>query len=268
MDKRAENTLKGLAMLLVAGLIGLAFTKQQKPTIYIIGDSTTKNTLPMMGWGTAFADFVDTNRISVANHAMAGRSTRTFVKEGRWDKVDSLLKPGDYVLMVFGHNEGAKPGIPPPNPDANGRATGRGVLKGIGEDTVHLTWPDGKLEIVHTFGWYFRKFIREAKSKGATPMVLSMIPHDVFKDGKVPRADQNYGLWSKQVAEQEGVIFIDMNNIAADKYEKMGADSVAKIFAADKTHTNKMGAAVNAQSVVDGIRANPKNPLNQYLLNK
>lgn len=251
--------------LLLAGLIGLAFTRQQKPTIYIIGDSTTKNTLPMMGWGTAIPEFFDTSRIAIANHAMAGRSTRTFVKEGRWRVVDSLLKPGDYVLMVFGHNEGAKPGVVGPNPDANQRATARGVLKGIGEDTVHLTWADGTPEIVHSYGWYMRQFIRDAKAKGATPIVLSMIPHNIFKNGKVPRADTTYGKWSKQVADQEGVMFIDMNNLTANKYEQWGADSVNKLFAPDKTHTTPAGARVNAQSVVEGIRANPQNPLNQYL---
>jgi len=254
-------------MLILAGLVGLAFTRQQKPTIYIIGDSTTHNTLPMMGWGTAFADFVDTTRINVANHAMAGRSTRSFVREGRWRVVDSLLKPGDYVMMVFGHNEGEKPGVVGPNPDAHQRAIARGVLKGIGEDTVHLTWPDGKQEIVHTFGWYIRQFIRDTKAKGATPVVLSMIPHNIFKDGKVPRADKDYGLWSKQVADQEGVAFIDMNNLTADKYEKWGADSVAKLFMPDKTHTTPAGARVNAQSVVDGIKANPAITLNQYFKN-
>lgn len=259
------KTLKYVFVLLVAGIIGLAFTMQQKPTIYVIGDSTTNNNLPMMGWGTALPDFFDTTKISIANHAMAGRSTRTFVKEGRWDKVTSLLKPGDYVMMVFGHNEGAKPGITPPNADANGRATGRGVLKGIGEDTVQLTWPDGTKEIVHTFGWYFRKFIREAKAKGATPIVLSMIPHNIFKDGKVPRADKDYGLWSKQVADQEGVTFIDMNNLSADKLEKWGPDSANKIYSTDHTHTLPAGAHMNAQSVVDGIKADPKNPLNKYL---
>jgi len=260
------KALKYVFVLLIAGIIGLAFTMQQKPTIYIIGDSTTHNTLPMMGWGTALPDFFDTTQISIANHAMAGRSTRTFVKEGRWDKVTSLLKPGDYVMMVFGHNEGAKPGVTPPNADAKGRATGRGVLKGTGEDTVHVNWPDGTVEIVHTFGWYFRKFIRETKAKGATPIVLSMIPHNIFRDGKVPRADKNYGLWSKQVADQEGAIFIDMNNLSADKMEKWGPDSVNKIFAADHTHTLPAGAHMNAQSVVDGIKADPKNPLNKYLL--
>src|SRR5476651_1076452 len=105
--------MKGIKIILliaVAGLAGLAFVQQRKPTICIIGDSTTKNTLPMMGWGTALPQFFDSTKVTIANHAMAGRSTRTFVKEGRWKVVDSLLKPGDYVMMVFGHNEGAKPG--------------------------------------------------------------------------------------------------------------------------------------------------------------
>lgn len=259
------KALKFVLPLLIAGIIGLAFTMQQKPTIYIIGDSTTHNTLPMMGWGTALPDFFDTTKISIANHAMAGRSTRTFVKEGRWDAVTALLKPGDYVMMVFGHNEGSKPGVTGPNPNAQERGTARGVLHGIGEDTVHLTWPDGTQEIVHTFGWYFRKFVRETKAKGATPIILTMIPHNKFVDGKVPRADKDYGLWSKQIADQEGAIFIDMNNLSADKMEKWGPDSVNKIFAADHTHTLPAGAHMNAQSVVDGIKADPKDPLNKYL---
>lgn len=260
-----QKALKISYTLLFAGLITLSFIKQQKPTIYIIGDSTTRNTLPLMGWGTAFADFVDTTHANVANHAMAGRSTRSFVREGRWRTVDSLLKPGDYVMMVFGHNEHSKPGVTGPNPDAAQRAIARGVLHGIGDDTVHLTWPDGKLEIVHTYGWYIRQFIKDTKAKGATPIVLSMIPHATFKDGKIPRADKDYGLWSKQVADEEGVVFIDMNGITADKYEKWGADSVAKLFAADHTHTLPEGARINAESVVAGIKANKANPLNQYL---
>jgi lysophospholipase L1-like esterase len=89
---------------------GLAFINQQKPTIYLIGDSTTHNNdKETWGWGSIIPYYFDLAKINVENHAMAGRSTRTFIKEGRWNKVDSLLKPGDYVLMVFGHNEGSKP---------------------------------------------------------------------------------------------------------------------------------------------------------------
>lgn len=254
------KVLKPLLALLIMAFAGLAFINQQKPTIYLIGDSTTHNNdKETWGWGSIIPYYFDLSKINIENHAMAGRSTRTFIKEGRWNKVDSLLKPGDYVMMVFGHNEGSKPDTT--------KAGYRGVLKGTGNETVELTWPNGTKETVHTYGWYLHKFIRDTKAKGATPIVLSMIPRNEFRDGKVIRADNDYGKWAQEVAQQEGVIFIDMNRITADKYDQWGADSVKKFFPGDHTHTNKMGATVNAESVVDGIRANPVNPLNKYLKN-
>ena len=191
---------------------------------------------------------------------MAGRSTRTFIKEGRWDKVLSTLKKGDYVMMQFGHNEGSRPDTT--------KGGYRGVLKGTGEDTVQLTWPDGKPEVVHTYGWYIKKFITDVKEKGAIPIVLSMIPRNEFRDGKVQRANNDYGKWAKEVAEVNGAFFIDLNAITADKYDKLGADEVKKFFPGDHTHTNPEGAEVNAQSVVEGLRMQKNISLNNYLLNK
>jgi lysophospholipase L1-like esterase len=202
-------------------------------------------------------DLFDPEKINVSNNAMAGRSTRTFIKEGRWNRVDSLLKPGDFVMMQFGHNEGSVPDTT--------KAGYRGVLKGTGEETKELIWPNGIKETVHAYGWYIRKFIRETKAKGATPIVCSMIPRNEFKDGKVLRADNDYGKWAREVAQKEGAFFIDLNHITADKYDQWGADSVKKFFPGDHTHTNKAGALVNAESVVAGIKADPKNPLNKYL---
>jgi lysophospholipase L1-like esterase len=233
--------------------------QNDKPTLYIIGDSTVRNTnKEQWGWGTLITAYLDSTKISVSNQAMAGRSTRTFTKEGRWEKVLSTLKKGDYVMMQFGHNEGSKPDTT--------KGGYRGVLKGTGEDSIQLTWPNGTLETVHSYGWYIRKFVREAKAKGATPVVLSMIPRNQFNEGKVRRADKEYGLWAKQVADAEGVLFIDLNAITADKYDAWGPEKVKAFFPGDHTHTNQEGARVNAASVVDGIRANPKNALNTYLL--
>lgn len=233
--------------------------QKEKPTIYIIGDSTVRNSnRDQWGWGSLLPEFFDSTKISISNQAMAGRSTRTFIKEGRWDKVLSTLKKGDYVLMQFGHNEGSKPDT--------SRAGYRGVLKGTGEDTVQLTWPNGTIETVHTYGWYVRKFISDAKAKGATPIILSMIPRNEFREGKVLRANKDYGKWAKEVADGEGVLFIDLNAITADKYDAWGPEKVKTFFPGDHTHTNQEGARVNSASVVDGIKANPKNPLNQYLI--
>jgi rhamnogalacturonan acetylesterase len=235
------------------------FLQDKKSTLYIIGDSTVRNSnKEQWGWGTLIPDFFDSTKIDVSNNAMAGRSTRTFIKEGRWDKVLSSLKEGDYVMMQFGHNEGSRP-------DTN-RAGYRGVLKGTGEDTVQLTWPDGSIEVVHTYGWYIKKFISNAKAKGAVPIVLSMIPRNEFRDGKVMRAANDYGKWAKESAEQGGAFFIDLNAITADKYDQWGAEKVKQFFPGDHTHTNKEGATINAASVVEGIRQNPKIELNKYLL--
>lgn len=246
-----------LAIIIIVCSSFILFQKE-KPTLYLIGDSTVHNSDKVQwGWGSLLPEFFDSIKINISNQAMAGRSTRTFIKEGRWDRVLSTLKKGDYVMMQFGHNEGSKPDTT--------RAGYRGVLKGIGEDTVQLTWPNGTIETVHSYGWYIRKFIRDAKAKGATPIVLSMIPRNEFRDGKVLRADKDYGLWAKQIADEEGVLFIDLNAITADKYDVWGPEKVKTFFPGDHTHTNQEGARINAASIVEGIKANPKSPLNQYL---
>jgi rhamnogalacturonan acetylesterase len=249
-----------LLTLAIVSLVCSSFIllQKEKPTIYLIGDSTVHNNDRVQwGWGSLLPESFDSTKINISNQAMAGRSTRTFIKEGRWDRVLSALKKGDYVMMQFGHNEGSRPDT--------SRAGYRGVLRGTGEDTVQLTWPNAVVETVHSYGWYIRKFVRDSKAKGATPIVLSMIPRNEFRDGKVLRADKDYGLWAKQIADEEGVLFIDLNAITADKYDAWGPEKAKTFFPGDHTHTNQEGARINAASIVDGIKANPKNSLNQYL---
>ncbi|MBC6988897.1 rhamnogalacturonan acetylesterase [Hymenobacter sp. BT491] len=249
--------LAALLLFLIAG-----FGKPKtRPTLFLIGDSTVRNTnAPQMGWGNVLASYFDTTRLRVQNNAMAGRSTRTFITEGRWDKTVAALKPGDFLIMQFGHNEGS-----PPDTTKAGR---RGVLRGTGAETKNLVWPDGHPETVNTYGWYLRKFIREAKAKGATPIVASMIPRNEWNDGKVVRASSDFGKWAAEVAQQEGVAFINLNEITALKYDKMGPEAVKAFFPGDHTHTNEAGARLNAESVVDGIRSNRKIGLNKYLLKR
>jgi rhamnogalacturonan acetylesterase len=249
----------GLAALLAIVLVsGFVHKKQAKPTLYIIGDSTVRNSnKPQAGWGSFIGELLDTTKIKVSNQAMAGRSTRTFIKEGRWERVLSTLQPGDYVLMQFGHNEGSAPDT--------SRAGYRGVLPGTGEETRELTWRDGTVEVVHTYGWYLRKFVQEAKAKGATPVIASMIPRNQWKEGKVVRAGENYGKWAQEVAQSEGVYFVDLNRITADKYDQMGPDQVKALFPGDHTHTNEAGARINATSVIEGLKENKKHPLTKYV---
>jgi rhamnogalacturonan acetylesterase len=246
-------------LLLFFALTSFIVLSNSKPTIYIIGDSTVRNTnRPQCGWGEMIGEFFDSTQINISNQAMAGRSTRTFIKEKRWEKVLSTLTEGDYVIMQFGHNEGSKPDT--------SRSGYRGVLRGTGDETVSLTWKDSSIEVVHTYGWYLKKFIKDAKSKGARPIICSMIPRNQFVDGKVKRANNDFGKWAKEVAESEGVFFIDLNAITADKYDVLGPDEVKKLFHGDHTHTNVDGAKINAASVVQGIRnLSTQLPLVNYL---
>jgi rhamnogalacturonan acetylesterase len=270
LDEKYENIMKNLLRnhipfktpLLLLSMVFITITSfinlQDKHTLYTIGDSTVRNNnQETWGWGTFIGDYFDTTQLVTSNQAMAGRSTRTFLSEGRWGKVLSTLKAGDFVIMQFGHNEGSIPDT--------SKAGRRGVLRGIGDETKELIWPDGKLEVVHTYGWYLRKFINEAKQKGAIPIVASMIPRNEWKDGKVERANTSFGKWAAEVAKEEGVSFIDLNSITADKYDLMGPEKVKTFFPGDHTHTNAEGAKLNAASVIDGLKQLKDCPLLKYL---
>jgi lysophospholipase L1-like esterase len=236
--------------------------KKEKPVFYIIGDSTVRNgdgtgKNQQWGWGSLIADYFDTTKMSVRNHAVGGRSSRTFITEGRWDKITATLKKGDYVIMQFGHNDGGA---------LDDTARARGTIKGIGEESKEIYNPiTKKQEVVYTYGWYMRKYVRETKEKGAIAIVCSPIPRNDWKDGKVIRSSDSYGKWAEQVAKEEGAYFIDLNNLVALKYEELGADKVNPFFPADHTHTNLDGAKINADIVISAIKEIKPGKLQKYL---
>lgn len=231
------------------------------PVVYLAGDSTVKcgrgdGGGGLWGWGSVFDQYFDPAKAEVSNHAIGGRSSRTFRTQGRYDKIVDVLKPGDYVLIQFGHNDGG--------PMATGRA--RASIKGNGEETREVTLEaTGEQEIVHSFGWYIRQDIKEAKARGAIPVVCSLVPRAMVKDGKAGRNSGDYALWAKQAAQDEGAAFIDLNEIAARHYDEIAAlhpdetgDSksiMAKYFVKDHTHTNRTGAYLNAECVIAGVKA-------------
>nr|WP_061437817.1 rhamnogalacturonan acetylesterase [Bacteroides intestinalis] len=223
--------------------------KEGCPVVFTIGDSTVKNKDDdkdgMWGWGSVITEIFNSKKVSVENCAMAGRSARTFLDEGRWDKVYNALKPGDFVLIQFGHNDGGDINI--------GKA--RGELHGSGDESkVFLMEKTGKYQVVYTFGWYLRKFIRDAQEKGAIPIVLSHTPRNKWKDGQIERNSKSYGKWTREAAEATGACFIDLNKISADKLQKMGPKKSAVFYNTDHTHTSLKGARMNAQSIAEGLK--------------
>ncbi|NTS42930.1 rhamnogalacturonan acetylesterase [Flavisolibacter sp. BT320] len=253
-----------LSTLVAVFLLASSFTffQKEKPVLYIIGDSTVRNgngtgENQQWGWGSFIVGYFDTGRISVENHAIGGRSSRTFLTEGRWEKILQNLKKGDYVIMQFGHNDGG------PLDDT---ARARGSIRGIGEESKAIYNPIRKKEeVVYTYGWYLRNYIRDAKAKGAIPVVCSPIPRNQWREGKVVRSADSYSGWAAQVAKEEGAPFIDLNEIVAARYEAMGTDAVKAFFPVDHTHTNREGAQLNAQILVDAIKELNGTNLKQYL---
>ena len=225
------------------------------PTLFVVGDSTANNRANgALGWGDPFVAYFDSAKINVVNRARAGRSSRTFITGGLWDKVLSDMKAGDLVLIQFGHNDGG-----PLNTD---RA--RGSLPGLSEETREVVMPDGKNEVVHTFGWYMRKLVSDARAKGATPIVLSLTVRNIWKDGKIERGSGKFAQWAADVAISQGVDVVDLTTIVANQYEQLGQERVQELFATDHTHTSPKGAELNAASVIAGLKALKKDPLKRY----
>lgn len=266
-----------LILLLSLFIVCSAFTSDNpKITIFMIGDSTMANKSltggnPERGWGHVLPGFF-TEDIQVDNHAMNGRSSKSFIDEGRWDKVLSLIKKGDYVFIQFGHND--------EKPKAD-RHTDPGT----------------------TFDANLRKFVNETRAKGGIPVLFNSIVRrnfgtaddnavaqaiiqDDIRKGVNPDAKREasqapvakegdrlidtHGAYldsPRNVAKELNVPFVDMNKLTHDLVEGMGPDASKKLFMwvpanevaampkgrEDNTHLNVHGARVIAGLTVDVI---------------
>ncbi len=241
---------------------------ERRPRVFFTGDSTVKNFDKeddgMWGWASQAYTVFDTTKVILCNAARAGRSTRSFIREGLWDKVYNSLQPGDFVTIQFGHNDIC--------PITDQKA--RGVIPGT-QDTLHVYHMDNDTyEVVYSFGWYLKKMIDDCREKGATPILVSLTPRNEWPGGKIERRDGTYGKWYREVVAETGVAFIDVHNISADFLDKKFAvkslsldkekakaevaaikeKAAATYFKKDHTHTSKLGAQMNAQSFAKGLR--------------
>lgn len=254
--------------------------KKQKVRIFLCGDSTGKNEDKnpdgMWGWGSQAYTVFDETKCTFINCAKAGRSTRTYILENRWEEVYRTLRPGDYVLIQFGHN------------DIGGidKDKERGVIA-CAKDTSHVYHlkSNGKNLVVYSFGWYLRKMIQDCKEKGAIPVILSFTPRNEWHKGNgdvrgnfyrvkekknkqyIERRNDNYiPQWCKEIADEQGVAFVDIHNISADFLDKYcGSKEKASIYYNhDHTHTSLLGARNNAASLAKGLKR-INSPLAEYL---
>jgi rhamnogalacturonan acetylesterase len=271
------------ASLSAAGTPGGA----EMPTIFVLGDSTARNTAkgkngePCAGWGTPLADYFDAAKVEVANVAHAGTSSRTyFTNPGDWPSVQPRIKAGDFVLLVFGINDGT----PPP--------AGRGSLPGLGDETVEVKGPDGSVrEVAHTYGWYMATMANAARARGAHVTLLTVTTRNIWTNPKAkfrdatpidplpadydPREDRiergtangRYTQWTKELGAKLGLPVLDLTNLCADKYEAMGREAVDKFYS-DHNHTYLPGADFVAAAIVSGLKAFPRSPFTPLLSEK
>jgi lysophospholipase L1-like esterase len=272
----SKLTRRGLiAAVCAAPLAGhasalLAQDADSLPAVFFIGDSIIRNgyyddgeTNGQWGWGHMMKWRFDTSRIHVVNDAMGGTSSRSFMESPTlWPKVKQMIRPGDFVLMGFGHNDGPstlhgngdETGFLPPRPPRPPRA---------GETPRPAPAPVA----VHSFGWYMRQYIKEVRALGATPIVMSLIPRNRWTDGKIGDAGKDYAVWAKEAADQEHAQFIPLNDMVTDALNKIGQEEVQADYfpKGEGVHPNWKGAVLISGLVADGVRK-LDTPLKQYLV--
>lgn len=227
------------------------------PTLWIAGDSTLRSNAPLRGWGQDLGTFFDLKKINVVNRAIGGRSSRTFYTEGRWKEILDAIRPGDFVIIQFGHND-----VGP----LDDKGKFRGSIKGIGGETEKVTKPDGKVEEVHSYGWYIRQMAGSARDKKAKVILCSPIPHKKFdRNGKFVHDWADFRSWVEATAKSEHAAYLDLEENIADAYDKLDQSIIESYFADKGTHTSAAGSLFNAKQVVAGLRAIPTAPLDGYL---
>jgi rhamnogalacturonyl hydrolase YesR/lysophospholipase L1-like esterase len=223
---------------------------ESKPMVFLAGDSTCKNgqgtgTLGQWGWGSFFAEYL-TDAVSVENDAVGGLSSRTFYEGTQWPLIRDNVRKGDIVIIQFGHNDMA--------PLGTGRA--RGTLEGTGDKPQNVVMErNGAHQDVYSYGHYVRMMVRQAKMRGAIPIVVSPTPQNNWTgEKKIRRFTDTFNAWCRQVAQEEGVTFIDFNDICAAEYENMGRTKAQRDYFADSVHTREAGARLYCEVLAKALK--------------
>lgn len=240
-EKLRTNDMKGYGPLLLAAIElekGL-----RAPLVFLVGDSTMADKPPTgnpeRGWGQAFPIFLR-EAVRVENHARNGRSTKSFLREGRWDTVCARLRPGDYVLIQFGHNDSKK------------------------EDSTRFA--DAHID----YKTNLLRYVSDARSRGAIPVLITPVARRRFDTtGVYYDAHGDYPAVVREVGDEAHVPVIDLNKSSGELLARMGKAASEDLFLrvppavyspfpkgkGDDTHFRWQGAFAMAGLVVDGIKS-------------
>ncbi len=210
--------------------------------IYMIGDSTMANKeanrRPETGWGMVFNEFFN-DKVTVDNHAVNGRSSKSFIGEGRWKEVYDLLQPGDYLFIEFGHND------------------------------QKFKSPDRYTNPFTTYRANLERYVTEAREKGAIPILLTSIVRRNFNEyGCLIDTHTDYPLVTRLVADDMDVPFVDLQRLTEFRVTELGPEDSKQLYnwlapgenenypdgVQDDTHLNNKGAHEVAQMVIDDMK--------------
>src|SRR5947209_6618707 len=204
----------------------IEIARVEAPTIYLLGDSTVcdQPSEPYNSWGQMLTRFFKPG-IAIANNAESGESLRSSLGAHRLDKVLSLMKSGDYLLIQYGHNDEKEKG------------------EGVGAFTTYKS--------------DLKKFVSEARRHGGQPVLITPVQRRSFDAaGKITNSHGDYPEAVRQVAREESVPLIDLNLMSKQLYEAWGPEASKRAFAPnDNTHHDNYGSYELAKCVVEGIKS-------------
>lgn len=241
-------------MSLGSKAVSLSLPGRKPITIYLVGDSTVSNYSssywPRAGWGQMLAESFDQDVI-VKNEARPGRSSKSFIREGRLKRILNQIEKGDYLFIQFGHNDGKM------------------------NDPALYTEP------ATTYKRFLKQYIDGARKKNAIPVLITPVERRRFsKDGMALNTHGHYPTAMKEVALEENVPIIDLTTKSKDLYQLLGPEKTKALFlwmdagehrnypkgSRDNTHFQQKGAREIARLVIEGM-VEQKLPLASYLQN-
>lgn len=233
--------LRALSLIFVLSF--LAFGQKQPTTVFLVGDSTMADKPlednPERGWGQILPRYFDGSEVVIKNHAVNGRSTKSFRDEGRWDAVLKELKKDDWVFIQFGHNDQKS------------------------EDPKRFAAADTD------YRGNLVRFVNEARAAGARVLLITPVMRRRFDEsGKFFDTHGAYPAAVKAVAKELNVPLLDLHRKSQTVIEQHGAEGSKKIFLhfganhfekikeekKDDTHFSEYGASVVASLIADGLR--------------
>ena len=240
--------MRHLALLVIFASVG--FAEQAAPLVYMVGDSTMSQKpldLPERGWGMALNGFF-VDPAMIQNHAVNGRSTKSFINEGRWDRILRALQPGDFIIIEFGHND------------------------------EKIEKPSVGTDAKSDFRENLRRFIHDAEGRKATVILATPIARRKFENGKLVPTHGAYPDAVRAVAAEEHVALLDLEKATERWLVQEGDESSKQYFMwiapgkyskipegkKDDTHLVEAGAVKVAALAVEEIRAQ-KLPLAKWL---